>query len=101
MTIVGDLKQLQTAFFDQDIDLCGSCVDGVFNEFFECVRGTLDYFPRSDFVHDLRCQRVSCGIARETFLSRRFMGRAVRSMAAGRFVPRGELGASIDTRASW
>jgi hypothetical protein len=63
MPIVGDLKELQTAFFDQDIDLCGSCVDGVFDEFFECVRGTLDYFPRSDFVHDLRRQRVSCGTA--------------------------------------
>jgi hypothetical protein len=31
-----------------------------------------------------------------TFLSRRFMGRTGASLGAGRFVPRGEDGGSID-----
>jgi hypothetical protein len=53
MSIVCDLEEFETSFFDENVDLRGPCVDRVFDELFQGVGRTLNNFPRSNFVNDL------------------------------------------------
>jgi len=72
MSVVSDLKELESAFFDENIDLRRVGIDRVFDEFFQGVGGALDDFAGSNFVDDLA---VRGSLEREwTFLSRRLMG---------------------------
>jgi hypothetical protein len=50
VTIVGDLKELQSALFYQNLDRSGPGIDGVFNKFFQCVHWRYDDFAGSDLI---------------------------------------------------
>lgn len=54
MSVVGDLKEFESAFLDENVDLCRVCIDRVFDEFFQGIGRTLNNFTCSDFVDDLR-----------------------------------------------
>jgi hypothetical protein len=53
MAVVGDLKEFETAFFDENVDLRWFRIDAVFHEFLERIRRPLNDFPSRNFVHDL------------------------------------------------
>lgn len=98
MPVVGDLKQFESAFLDENVDLCRVCIDRVFDEFLQGVGRTLDHFAGGNFVDDLQF-RGDVRRRGETFLSRRLMGLMMVSRSGrGRFWPRGEDGGSMTKR---
>ena len=88
MAVVADLNEFETAFFDEDVNLRRSCINGVFNQFFQRVRWTLNNFSCSNFIDDL--PQSGAKIGTRTFLSSRLMGFIASSWLWARFVPRGE-----------
>ena len=53
MAIVGYLKKFESTFFNENVDLRRSCVNGILDEFFQRVWRTLDNFSSSNFINDL------------------------------------------------
>jgi hypothetical protein len=50
MAVVGDLEQFETAVFDYDFELGGSCVDRVFHQLLESVDWGDDDLAGCDLV---------------------------------------------------
>jgi hypothetical protein len=53
MTIVRNLKQLQTSLFDHYFKGCRAGINGIFNEFFESMHRRNNYLASSDLVDDI------------------------------------------------
>ena len=65
MAVVSDLKQLQAAILDDNLERGGASIDGIFNQFLQGIdRGDYD-FTGSDFVNNILIKRldrrISCG----------------------------------------
>lgn len=56
MTVVSDLKQLQTSIFDQDLNGGGSSIDRVLEHLLQSIHGGHDDFASSDLVDDIGSQ---------------------------------------------
>jgi hypothetical protein len=52
-SVVGNPDDAAPAILDVDGDLCGACVEGVFDEFFYDRCGTFNNFSGSDAVGDV------------------------------------------------
>lgn len=53
MPVVGDLKKLETAVFDQDLDRGRTGIDGIFYQLFQSMHGSNNNLPCGDLVYDI------------------------------------------------
>lgn len=60
VAVIGDLEELEAAFFDEDFERGGTGVDGVFHELFEGMDWSDNDLSGCDLVYDIWMKCLSC-----------------------------------------
>lgn len=72
--VIRDLKQLETAFFDDHFERCRARVHSVLHKLFEGVNGRDNYLSCRNLVHDVWIQSLSETLVSCTNIPSRCMG---------------------------
>lgn len=58
MSIIGDLKQLESAIFDDYIEIRRTSVDSILYQFFQRMDWRNDDLPSGNLIHDVLVKRL-------------------------------------------